>query len=120
MAHAYQNATSGQVVVSDEPRSDLEALARWKGVPVPADPADPVGSPENDPTGGETGSGSNPSSAEAAGDGTHPGGSEGDLEPSEEWTHEQLDAYAAERDVKFPANTNKAVKVAALTAPTGD
>ena len=45
MAPAYQNINSGQVVVSDEPRPDLEALARWVEVPVPDETVPPAGTP---------------------------------------------------------------------------
>jgi len=45
MAPAYQNINSGQVVVSDEPRPDLEALARWAEVPVPDETVPPAGTP---------------------------------------------------------------------------
>ena len=34
MAHAYQSAEDGQIVISDEPRPDLEALARWQEIDV--------------------------------------------------------------------------------------
>lgn len=46
MAPAYRNATTGQTVISDEPRPDLEALARWDEIPMPEPepaPAPPVG-----------------------------------------------------------------------------
>lgn len=32
MAPAYENQSTGQVIVSDEPRPDLEALSRWKQI----------------------------------------------------------------------------------------
>lgn len=33
MAHAYQSLESGaQIIISDEPREDLEALARWESI----------------------------------------------------------------------------------------
>jgi hypothetical protein len=36
MAHAYRSIQSGaQIIISDEPRPDLEALARWVSIPVP-------------------------------------------------------------------------------------
>lgn len=34
MAHAYQSAEDGQIVISDEPRRDLEGLARWQEIDV--------------------------------------------------------------------------------------
>lgn len=34
MAHAYQSAEDGQIVISDEPRPDLEGLARWQQIDV--------------------------------------------------------------------------------------
>ena len=34
MAHAYQSAEDGQLVISDQPRADLEALARWQEIDV--------------------------------------------------------------------------------------
>lgn len=34
MAHAYQSAEDGQIVISDEPRPDLEALARWQEIDI--------------------------------------------------------------------------------------
>lgn len=34
MAFAYESLEDGQVVVSDEPREDLEELARWESIPV--------------------------------------------------------------------------------------
>ncbi|WDH77926.1 hypothetical protein PTQ19_10370 [Microbacterium esteraromaticum] len=45
MAPAYQNINSGQIVVSDEPRPDLEAQARWEEVPVPDATVPPAGTP---------------------------------------------------------------------------
>lgn len=48
MAPAYQNINTGQVVVSDEPRPDLEALARWEEVPVPDETVSPTGTPMTD------------------------------------------------------------------------
>ncbi|WP_295035442.1 hypothetical protein [uncultured Microbacterium sp.] len=137
MAHAYQNVSSGQIVVSDEPRPDLEALARWKVIPVPeAAPAAPPASTPPAATGdaaGSGGDGSTPTGAETAtgetvetdtgtgaetGSGSTPPVSE--PVPDESWTHEQLDALAEKREIKFPSNTNKAAKVAALTAPAGE
>lgn len=41
---------------------------------------------------------------------------EGD--PSEEWSHAQLDAYAAAKDVDLGSGKNKAEKVAALAEAT--
>ncbi|TFC59418.1 MULTISPECIES: hypothetical protein [unclassified Cryobacterium] len=35
MSHAYKSLEDGQVVVSEEPRKDLEALARWESIDVP-------------------------------------------------------------------------------------
>ena len=45
MAPAYQNVSSGQIVVSDEPRPDLEAQARWEEVPVPDETVPPAVTP---------------------------------------------------------------------------
>ncbi len=142
MAHAYQNVSSGQIVVSDEPRPDLEALARWEEIPVPeAAPAAPPASTPPAATGdaaGSGGDGSTPTGAGTAtgetvetetvetetGTGAETGsGSTPPVSgpvPDESWTHEQLDALAEKREIKFPSNTNKAAKVAALTAPAGE
>jgi hypothetical protein len=44
MAHAYQSLEPGeQIIISDEPREDLEALARWVSVDVPDVPDVPDG-----------------------------------------------------------------------------
>ncbi|MBW1639235.1 hypothetical protein G3H63_09140 [Microbacterium resistens] len=48
MAPAYENQTTGQVIVSDDPRPDLEALARWKQIPVPTDAPAPPAPPAAD------------------------------------------------------------------------
>ena len=42
MAHAYQSLEPGeQIIISDEPRPDLEELARWETIDVPEEePAD--------------------------------------------------------------------------------
>lgn len=41
MAHAYRSLEDGQIVVSEEPRPDLEELARWESIPVPDEPTAP-------------------------------------------------------------------------------
>lgn len=137
MAPAYFNATTGQTVVSDEPRPDLEALARWEEVPVPEpapvaepDPAQPQGVDDNTPP-------SDPAEpgvieGDAAGepveivgepvaddDPAAPPIGEGDVPaqvvPDESWTVAQLDELAKERGIDFPTGANKAAKLAALT-----
>jgi hypothetical protein len=35
MSHAYKSLEDGQIVVSEEPRPDLEELARWVSVEAP-------------------------------------------------------------------------------------
>jgi hypothetical protein len=129
MAPAYQNVSSGQVVISDDPRPDLAVLARWRQVPVPATPspsdeelAAAARAAEN-PTGdggsgqAQTSDGDQKDAVDAPADGVEREHTLDDAAPAPtvEWTHEQLDAYAAERGTKFPANTNKAEKVAVLT-----
>ena len=133
MAPAYQNINTGQVVVSDEPRPDLEALARWEEVPVPDETVPPAGAPLSDEelaeaaareaaaetTANPPASGEDTPKDDSADDETDDDGEEVPV-PDDTWTHEQLDALAEKREIKFPANTNKAAKVAALTAPAGE
>ena len=111
MAPAYENVASGQVVVSGQPRPDLEALARWVSIPEPE-----VGEP--DVVESLTLSG-DPVELEAVlvegTDSPAPLLGEADVAiPVESWTHEQIDAYAAERGVTFPTNTTKAAKLTHL------
>jgi hypothetical protein len=136
MAPAYQNINTGQVVVSDEPRPDLEALARWEEVPVPDETVPPAGAPLSEAelaeaaareaaaetTANPAPSGGDSPKDDSADDETDDGESNGEEVPvpDDTWTHEQLDALAEKREIKFPANTNKAAKVAALTAPAGE
>lgn len=47
--HAYRSLEPGaQIVVSDEPREDLEALARWESIPIPEEQETTI--PDGDPT----------------------------------------------------------------------
>lgn len=142
MAPAYENQTTGQVIVSDDPRPDLEALARWKQIPVPEEsPVPPAGTPltdaelaeaaareaaaEETPQPPSDGDGDGvPAAAEGGSVEVQPsGGGDGATEapapsvPDESWTDEALDALATERGIKFRSNTTKATKVAKLTAP---
>ncbi|MDY7542609.1 MULTISPECIES: hypothetical protein [unclassified Cryobacterium] len=52
MAVAYQSLEPGeQIIISDEPREDLEALARWVSIPVPEPTAEtPTVIPDGEPT----------------------------------------------------------------------
>lgn len=105
MAPAYQNVNTGQVVVSDEPRPDLEGLARWVEVPEPVE-ADPAQSED-----GQT------PTTPADGDPEPP--AEVVETPTEDWTHDQLDAYAREHGIDLPSTAKtKADKVAAIAAHT--
>jgi ferric-dicitrate binding protein FerR (iron transport regulator) len=63
MAHAYRSLQSGnQIVISDEPRPDLEALDRWESIdPIEAEAAQdaerllqPLETPDREPTDEET------------------------------------------------------------------
>lgn len=133
MAPAYQNINSGQIVVSDEPRPDLEALARWEEVPVPDETADVIetipGTESNPPIEiigepVEDGEIVTPAVVEMA-DGSEVEKDENGIPvltaaqevpvPDETWTDEQLDALAEQRGVKYRSNASKATKLAKLT-----
>lgn len=128
MAPAYQNINTGQVVVSDEPRPDLEALARWEEVPVPDETVPPAGAPlieaelaeaaareaAAETTANPPASGEDDSADDETGD-DESNGEEVPV-PDETWTDEQLDALGAERGITWRSNASKASKVAKLTA----
>lgn len=76
--HAYQSLEPGeQVVISDEPREDLEELARWVSIPVPEapEPEKPVEIPDGEPT--------------------------------EKWSVAELKAYAAREEIDLGSAKNK-------------
>lgn len=119
MGFRYTNEIEGgQVIESDDLVPHLEGQALWVrtviGDPdpalVPTASAGTEGAPFTAPDvpvftpASEEGAGTDPSDPDPA------------LVPTVDWSHEQLDEFAAERDIKFPANTNKTTKVAALTA----
>ena len=52
MAHAYRSLEPGeQIIISDEPREDLEELARWVTIDVPeeTEPEKPTEIPDGEP-----------------------------------------------------------------------
>lgn len=87
MAYRYTNKTTGQVVESETKRYDLANIRRWR-----EEEGVELTPPAEDDT------------ALPIPDGL------------EEWTHEQLDAYAAEHLDVWDSKANKADKVAAINA----
>lgn len=142
MAPAYKNITSGQTVVSDEPRPDLEALARWAEVPVPDETVPPAGTPMTEAelaeaaardaapdTGTSPPASDDPATEDGAAD-DEAAGADNDADdavtpaevpvPDETWTDEALDALGKERGITWRSNASKATKVAKLTAPAAE
>lgn len=89
MAHAYKSLEDGQIVVSDEPREDLEVLARWESIPVPekADEPETVEIPEG--------------------------------EPKPAWKVDQLKAYAEREGIDLEGAKGKDEILAAVTPKSG-
>lgn len=146
MAPAYKNINSDQIIVSDEARPDLEALARWVEIPeseIPITPAPAAAAPVTAPSPGD-GDGADPASdahegvesaEDSTGDDVDDSSDSGDDDtdedgeddadetaavPDETWSDEALDALAKERGVTYRSNASKATKVAKLTAPAGE